>query len=1021
MLNRPTTLGRCTIVVLLTTYIFGQTAFADDAIKFEIPAQPAAKGLNLYAEQADMQILFPYAAVKDVETNEVVGELDKDLALDTLLADTGLEVVHGRNNTATVRPISTAKDVQTPGKSQPASAPVLMAQNQTSAPRNPTSQPETSSNDDETPLHIEEIIVLGSNIRGIESKSSPVITIERAAIDASGFGSVEQLMQSLPQNFGGGASQDEFTSGDGRNNVSNEFGGSAINLRGIGVSSTLVLLNGRRVASGGFDAQFVDISMIPLSALEKVEVLTDGASAIYGADAIGGVVNFVLKDDYDGAETRLRYGSVTDGDLDEVRFSQILGNSWGTGNVLLSYEYFNRDNLDNSERAFTASTDLRSLGGEDFRIAGGNPANVDAGGQTFAIPAGQDGTSLVASDFDPAALPNLFNVREVTDLLPEQERHSVFVAATQDLSDKLELFGEARYSNREGDRRVGKRLLDLTVPDTNAFFVDPTASGLTSVEVTNYSFNRDMGPNIVRSEVESFGAVVGIRFDFVDSWYGEVFASFSNEDASRVTSNGLNLNTLTSALAQSEAQMAFNPFGDGSFTNTTVLDSLRVAGNGVDTEQELSMVNASLGGTIAEVPGGSIKLAAGIEYRDESLQNSITEGFEIDAPIIVPGNNSSRDVLASYIEVYVPIVGDNNNRPGLRRLELTLAARYEDYSDFGSNTSPKFGVAWSPTESINVRGTIGESFRAPLLRDLDNTTAGPNSVIFLPGFILGGQSAMLLQGGNPTLDAETATTWTFGIDIAPEGSGFGASLTYFDIEFENQVEIPSSNPFDYFRPEFASFATPMPPLDQVAALVNDPFYFDIGFGIPIADLISGAIPVDFIFDARLNNTSRTEVNGIEAQVSYEFEVPAGNFVLGLSGTHLNESGRALLDSQPLIDQLNVLGNPIDLRLRGSLSWSRGGWNANGFVNFTDSYTNDRVDPVQDIDSWTTVDAQISYQLSDRASGWLSDTKFSLSVQNLFDEDPPRVIRFSFPGAIAYDSANADPLGRFIAFELIKGW
>ena len=238
------------------------------------------------------------------------------------------------------------------------------------------------------------IIVTGTNIRGAQNPASPVFVFDKEDIRISGAATAQDFIRTLPQNLdlsefsaGGLAGPDNGLAG----------GGAGVNIRGLGATATLTLVNGRRLAAGAGGGDFVDISLIPLSAIERVEVLTDGASAIYGADAVAGVVNFILRDDYDGAETQVRAGTATRGrgSPKEFQASQTVGAAWSTGNIMASYEYYRRNNLDSDERSFAENAE------------------------------------------DPA------------DLLPNQQRHSVLLNARQEISERLELFGAGSFSSRD--------------------------------------------------------------------------------------------------------------------------------------------------------------------------------------------------------------------------------------------------------------------------------------------------------------------------------------------------------------------------------------------------------------------------------------------------------------------------------------------------------------------------------------------------------------------------------------------
>jgi hypothetical protein len=427
------------------------TATAQETTTFDIDAGPAAQSLNQYARQAGVDLGFPMEVIGGTHTNEVKGNYHPDEALALLLKGTGLVATRDEKGLA----ISQATMPDRTPNGELRDTHKTVSQRRVSA--NQVANDEASTTEDTRAKKaagpLEEILVTGSRIRGAQN-ASPVVTIKREEIDRTGYSTVGELVESLPQNFGAGATQDSLTNrGAGSavgGAVDNITAGQSVNLRGLGTGSTLVLLNGRRMSPSGLSARFTDVSRIPLSAVERVDVLTDGASAIYGSDAIAGVINFVLRDNYDGAETRIKHGSDTSGDIAETMISQAFGNTWSNGSALASFEYYQRDSLPNIARKFSASADLTTPGGTDWRGLGGNPANIVADGQTYAIPHDQNGMSLTPNDFVLGAAPNMHDFRAAEDLFPRQQRHNVFLYLMQEFG-QVELFAPALLSRREAN------------------------------------------------------------------------------------------------------------------------------------------------------------------------------------------------------------------------------------------------------------------------------------------------------------------------------------------------------------------------------------------------------------------------------------------------------------------------------------------------------------------------------------------------------------------------------------------
>jgi iron complex outermembrane receptor protein len=320
----------------------------DSTPAFRIPPQPLPSALAQFSEQCGVQVTSSAALVEQKPSKGVAGRIDARAALKKLLEGTGLEFEVIDGETVVIVPARVK-----------------------AAPR-PTEQPLTDVKNERGISEGHEVLVTGSHIRTTRSSASPVFSFDQQDFLDSGTTSIQAFMRTVPQNFNGGRTEASAAVSDyrhgGRDNLTQ---GSGINIRGLGNESTLVLLNGRRLAPGGFGA-FYDVSTIPLSAVERIDVLADGSSAIYGSDAIGGVVNIILRNKFDGAQTTLGYGGVTHGDLRELTANQLFGTELDRGSILLNLDYAHRDPLRAKDRNFahriwTGSNDLLP---EERRLSG---------------------------------------------------------------------------------------------------------------------------------------------------------------------------------------------------------------------------------------------------------------------------------------------------------------------------------------------------------------------------------------------------------------------------------------------------------------------------------------------------------------------------------------------------------------------------------------------------------------------------------------------------------------------------
>lgn len=347
---------------------------------------------------------------------------------------------------------------------------------------------------------LEQVVITGTLIRGAQPTGSELVTLDRQAIVATGALSTTNLMTNLPQL----ASFNTLppTTVDFANPV------QRFNIRNSG--GTLVLLNGHRMVGVGVLQTTPDPSAIPISAIQRVEVLPDGASATYGADAVGGVVNFILRDHFDGAETRASYG---DGSAyHEYDVSQLIGKSWNSGNILASYEYTSHANIGFGERSFY-NNDVSNLGGKNHFVSNCSPPNLMVGGTSYAGP-----------DFAPGK--NLCDPNRSADLLPYEHRSTWFFAGRQSLSDKIELTGDAFYSRRAQTDRVATSQSVFTMNNTNPFFQAPPGTGATS-ETVDYWFKNEFGPT-QRSEVDltELGVNLALHYEFGKDWQAKLSGNY---------------------------------------------------------------------------------------------------------------------------------------------------------------------------------------------------------------------------------------------------------------------------------------------------------------------------------------------------------------------------------------------------------------------------------------------------------------------------------------------------------------
>lgn len=1003
----------CALTIVTTGFI--TTAHAqssEETVKFDLPAQSLEQALKSFSVSADKQLMFATDLAEGKTVAGLSGEMGPMQALDELLDGTGLVYETTSSDVILVK----VADADQGGASDSGNVmqkPVMMAQSQRPETTIQTTRatPSKTNRDSSNSSLIETIVVTGTRL-GSGNRASPSITVDRQDIEISRLSTTQQIIERLPQNFSGGPNLDtSSTVGLFDDKASlNPGRGSSINLRGLGSVSTLTLINGRRVAPASFGA-FVDISTIPLSAVERIEVVPDGTSAVYGSDAVAGVVNVILRNEFQGSETQLRAAPDTGSDFEEYQFSQLFGGKLKNTHFLLAYEYYRNTGLLSRDRTFTATEDLTSLGGDDFRSNEGNPGTIIANGTTYAIPINQDGTSLEIADFVAGSV-NLFNRREGSAVVPEQERHSVIFNIGYEFSDMISGYVEGRFARRDTVSLAEGVNQRITVPDTNPFFIDPSDTGLNSIRI-DYSFIDDLGPQRGEIDVSAFGAVAGLEFPIGTGWTADAFLVSSSDQTDRRTTGILNSAGLATALASSDESTAFNPLGDGLHSSAAAIE--QISGFLEDEyTNDLISLNLNIDGILATLPGGNLEVAIGGEYREEAFKRERLDFRFSATPETVPKIDLDRDIVAAYLEVSVPIFGAGNRRRGLEDLALTVAARFEDYSDFGTTTNPKYTLYWSPTEGVAFRGTFGSSFRAPLLSELEVSNEAFLFTPFFPDPIspTGFANSILLFGNNASLQPEEADTWGVGFDIQPTGiPELRLSATYFDIEYANRISSANVVEAIFNEQQFAPLIVRNPDVDTAQALLDSPNLQNFAG-------TSDPNDVELIVDGRLKNLATTDVSGIDLTMSYGVDTAFGEWLFSIGGSYYLEFDEAVTEFSPTFETLNTVFNPVDMRVRGGLTWTRGFWSASGFVNHIDGYVDDDSDPNRSIDPWTTVDAQLSYEISEEGGGFLDATSLSLSIQNLLDEDPPFV---NSQLGIGYDPTNSNPLNRVVSVSLTKLW
>ncbi|WP_260929435.1 TonB-dependent receptor domain-containing protein [Novosphingobium sp. 9] len=757
-------------------------------------------------------------------------------------------------------------------------------------------------------------------------------------------------------------------------------------LRGLSGSATLSLVNGHRLVSLGSVGTASDPTSIPLAAIERVEVLTDGASSTYGSDAVAGVINVILRKDLNGLDIQADYG-LADGYAQRT-ISAVAGKTWSTGSFMIAGQYFSNSALMGYERSYVRDDLSAYPGGSDARTIYTDTPNVIADGQNFYW----NGTSFVSGIARTDGSRN-------TSLIPAQHKWSAVANFRQDIGDSVHLFGDATFGSLKAVSLGNQSNGTFTITDANPFFQSPVA-GATS-EIVQYSLVRELGQYQANTNIVKYwSASGGADIDISSNWSAKAYVNYGHGYSKVDQPYGVNSDAFAAALASTDPDTAFDPFGNG--TTQSTLDGILNAMNIPYAKHRLLQTVATINGSLFHLPGGDVKVAFGGEHRWEHYNGTLESGTTVDPDII--NRVDQRNVNSLFGELLVPIFGEDNALPLLRKLTLNASVRYDHYSDFGGTTNPKFGIDWSPVDGLTLRGNYTRSFHAPSIADLNSTDSRaqylPN--INAPNFFTPvevrdeGYNVLLLAGGNANLQPEKARAYSLGFDFAPAfAPRLKVSGTYFNIHYSNIVGLAGGA---FTNPALTSrFVTFNPTQEQVdAAIAQEPALW--GTVIPTADL-------DLIIDLRRSNLGVQNVSGLDYSVAYAIPTEnAGRFNAGIDGTYYltNESQPA--PGSAFVNNIkDSIGYPR-WYLRGTLGWQRNNLAANVFVNYTGPFNNVSVVPVQRVKANTTFDLHLAV---DVAQGWHgSKLQLTFDVHNLFDKDPP--LSYTSPG---YLLNGASPIGR----------
>jgi iron complex outermembrane receptor protein len=977
------------------------------------------------------------------------------------------------------------------------------------SPANPSSATEGS-----------EVVVTGSRIRRDPNDSAlPLQIITTQELVREGIQNPEQLISYLSTNGNGAdnlASNSDVVTGAQRGTN----GLSAANLRGQGSASTLVLLNGRRVAAHGLQGSAVDVNQIPFSALERVEVLKDGASAIYGTDAIGGVINFITRKDYEGLGVQglvdateagggniYRVSGVAGyGDLSEQGFNVMGAVSFSSNRALRGSQ---RDFVNGNQPERGLSIDTRGtpvatafpinptaagvgitqggtlLGGTTgttslltnpgFRIPGTtvaasggvNPLRLPGGAGCSSVDGGLDydavlwaaPSSALACAWDTGRAAT---IQQPVDTLTYYGRatarvagrHEVYAELTGSDANSTKTFSSNQYTANNTTLPIAYPLNALTAPTYNAIY-DSFAAALPAIgavgdrtvdAVGNYgkpiAFRFRCiacGPRQYETNTKTLRAALGVDGPLFGGWDYRAGGSYARSEATSVLGTGYHYRgTFNGAAAAAASGIPgaisggadpraptapgatapgivglfnsgiLNPFSVAQSPQAlAALDAISAEGIALyGGEYEVRQFDASVSGDLFRLPAGTVKVALGVDYRQETYTFNGSAAGAASSPDIfnVAFDNinaltpKKRNVKAAYAEVLVPL---------LDQLEITGAIRVDDYTGFGSTVNPKVSFKFRPIEPLMFRGSYNTGFRVPTFNQIFNgTTLSPNPgnnvvdpTLCPQGNTTGPQPACApitpesLSGGNLQLEPETSKQFTVGVVIQPNRR-FSLSADYWQIAVD----------------------------DTIGSLNITQLLANIGAFPERVQRTNGIIS---LLDLRTGNFGSRRTAGIELSGRAGFDLMGGDLTAGFDGTYHTKKKEQLLPNLAYTDLIGVFSLSGDLGLKWKhnafLNFNTGQWNFNLSQIFRNGYRNfalpaSATRPLYNarVDNYVTYNASIGFTP-------MKDLRLTAGVKNLFDTDPPFAITYdSNSGAgSSWEPRVADPRGR--AFTLSLDW
>jgi iron complex outermembrane receptor protein len=864
---------------------------------------------------------------------------------------------------------------------------------------------------------VEEVVVTGTSIRGVAPVGSSLIGVTRDQIQAIAPTNVKDLLASVPAlgNFGTNAEQ----------STPNRFRtqGYLANIHNLGIYATLTLLNGHRVAATGTEGSFPDPSSVPPIAIQRTEIIADGASAIYGSDATAGVVNFIYRKPFDGIETSATYSFDGETSYEKRDFGIIGGKTWSGGGLLLAYEYSSNKSPLNTEIPFLAlGSDQTSRGGRDSRgttcLTPTYRAVSPTNGATFGSTYGS-----AASGFSTATVNQRCGILTPSTIIQNGERDAFLATIDHQVTDNVKVWAELNYSHYEGYGQGGQPSINIAVPKSNPFLTQANTPPALWTQLQNGAINSVFvnisGNQFYPTPVTTPGTstvttlVTGLTIDMGSDWKGDL-SLVTSRTRDFFRTREFDILNLRAALADTNPATAFNIFGNAASNNPATLAKINnESGQYNWGQQGLQELQFKADGPVMELPAGTLRAAAGASFRAtqaNALQLAGSRAANSGYNAVVRDDHPRQQVSAAFFELNAPLVSDKNAMPLVQTLTVSVSGRYDYYDKYGGTFNPKYGVVYSPGGDLEFHASYGTNFNAPnvgLLTGLfgqPGYNSNPNQVIgYGPykGTLLTNINQYTLSGqGGGNLTPEEAKTKSFGFVWTPSYmglEGLRASVNWYYVDYSNLFfKVTGSDLIT--NPAFAGLAEFFPTQARMNEIIAQ-------FPSSAALLVPN---FEYVPHTEAVNLGTRLYEGLDYDISYRFGTENfGQFQIGMTANQQLQYKQKVLPSQPFQDRFNTT-DVVEWKARFNAGWIYNNLTLSAFYNYTGEYTNQNSVVVrnQKVDAHKTVDVTASYEFKNLMKGVVLQGR----VSNLFDKDPP-----FFDNGNGYNASWASPYPR--SFDL----